>query len=70
MSFEAFKQRAFRDGFSKMTYTGIPGNRSGINIPAGNNRINIYLNNSSNPQEDYAEFFVYALDKGIEKERK
>jgi hypothetical protein len=70
MSFEAFKQRAFRDGFSKMTYSGIPGNRSEMNIPAGNNKINIYLNNSSNPLEDYAAFFVYALDKGIDKERK
>ena len=70
MSFEAFKQRAFRDGFSKMTYTGIPGNRSGINILSGNNKINIHLNNSSNEREDYAAFFVYALDKGIEKERR
>jgi hypothetical protein len=37
MSFEEFKQRTFRDGFSKMTYEGIRGNRSGMSIPFGNN---------------------------------
>jgi hypothetical protein len=68
MSFEEFKRRAFRDGFSKMTYEGIPGNRSGINIRYGNNRIKAYLNNSSNERTDYATFFVYKLLEGIEKE--
>lgn len=70
MSFEEFKQRAVRDRFSKMTYQGIRGNRGGMNIPFGNNRINVYLNNSSNEKTDYAAFFVYKLEQGIEKEHR
>lgn len=65
LSYEDFKTRALKDGFSKMTYQGIPGDGTGINIPIGNNRINAYLNNSPN---EYASFFVYKVDKGIEKE--
>jgi hypothetical protein len=70
MSFEEFKRRAVQDGFSKMTYTGIPGNRSGMVTYFGNNRINVYLKNSSNERADYAAFFAHKVAEGIEKEYK
>ena len=67
MSFNEFRRRALKDGFSKMSYQGIPGNETGIEAPIGNNRINAYLKNSST---EYASFFVYKIQKGIEKEHK
>ena len=48
-----------------MKYQGIPEDRHGINIPIGNNRINVYLQDSP---EKYASFFVYKIKEGIEKE--
>jgi hypothetical protein len=37
MTFKEFKQRAFRDGFSKMTYQGLPGNRGGMDSRVSKN---------------------------------
>ena len=67
LSYDEFRRRALKDGFLKMTYQGIPGNGTGINIPIGNNRINVYLKDS--PTE-YASFFVYRIDEGIERDRR
>lgn len=65
--FERFKERALSVGFSKMTYQGIPGDGTGINILLGNNRINAFLADSEN---EYASFFVYKIREQIEKEHR
>jgi len=65
MSFAEFKEKALKYGFSSMRYSGIPGDRHGINVPYGNNKVQVFLNNSQN---EYASFFVYTLKRGIERE--
>ncbi len=67
MSFDDFKKGALTKGFSKMTFQGIPGNGTGINIPIGNNQINVFLTDASSA---YGSFFVYKISEGIDKEHR
>lgn len=66
MSYENFRSEAFRVGFSKLKFQGIPSAEGTIHVPVGNNRINAYLNNNTN---QYASFFVFKIAEEIQDKR-